>query len=281
MTQTLTFHDFGPRHLDDALALSQAAGWPHRREDWALIAGLSRGAVACADGRVVATALATPFGPVAMANMIIVDAAMRGRGLGREIMQRALRLAEPREWRLVATQPGLPLYRKLGFQDCGLVHQHQGLLPALAPPPGVRLAGPQDSNAIAAMDRAATGADRGALLARLAGPGRVALDEGGAGFAVLRDFGRGQLVGPVIARDAAAARRLVGWLLAGRAGQFMRIDTPQDADGDAGLSDWLAGLGLARVDTGIAMRRGAPDPDAAPAANPGLRRFALAAQALG
>ena len=126
MTQTLTFDTFGPDHMDAALRLSRAAGWPHRATDWALVAGLSRGIVALEAGEVVATALATPFGPVAMANMIIVDERLRGRGLGRQVMEHALALAEPQEWRLVATQSGLPLYRKLGFVECGLVHQHQG-----------------------------------------------------------------------------------------------------------------------------------------------------------
>ena len=275
MTQTLTFQGFAPEHLDDALRLSRSAGWPHRREDWALVARVSQGAVALAEERVVATALATSFGDVAMANMIIVDEAMRGRGLGGEIMRRAMALATPREWRLVATQAGLPLYRKLGFVETGLVHQHQGTLPDLAAPEEVRLAGRADLDQIAAMDLQATGADRRALLAELAVAGRVALIEG-QGFAVLRDFGRGQVAGPVVARDQDTARRLLSFLLAGKAGQFMRVDTPQDKDADAGLSDWLADIGLVRVDTGIAMRRGDAS---APAGN--FQSFALAAQALG
>lgn len=275
MTQTLTFQGFAPEHLDDALRLSRSTGWPHRREDWALVARLSRGAVALEGERVVATALATPFGDVAMANMIIVDEAMRGRGLGREIMQRALALAEPREWRLVATQSGLPLYRKLGFVETGFVHQHQGPAAELAAPEGVRPAGAKDMEQIAAMDRDATGAARGALLAELAAAGQVALVEG-KGFALLRDFGRGQVVGPVVAQDQDTARRLLSFLLAGKAGRFMRVDTPQDKDADAGLSDWLAEIGLACVDTGIAMRRGV-----APAQARAFTSFALAAQALG
>lgn len=276
MTQTLTFQSLAPAHLPDALRLSQAAGWPHRAEDWALTARISKGVVALDDGRVVATALATDFGDAAMANMIIVDETMRGRGLGREIMQRALALAAPQEWRLVATQSGLPLYRKLGFVETGFVHQHQGMLAELAAPRDVRLAGAGDMDQIAAMDRAATGADRGALLAELAAAGQVALVEG-AGFAVLRDFGRGQVVGPVIAQDPQIAQRLISFLLAGKAGRFIRVDTPQDIGADDQVSGWLQQIGLARVDTGIAMRRGTlPAPTAK-----NFQRFALAAQALG
>lgn len=271
MTQTLTFDTFGPDHMDAALRLSRAAGWPHRATDWALVAGLSRGIVALEAGEVVATALATPFGPVAMANMIIVDERLRGRGLGRQMMDRALALAEPQEWRLVATQSGLPLYRKLGFVECGLVHQHQGPVANLAAPEGIRWATADDLPAVAAMDRAATGADRKGLLAALAASGRIAIAEG-EGYAGLRAFGRGEVAGPVIAADGAVARRLLAFVMAGRAGAFLRVDTTDGAD----LSGFLAGIGLDRVDTGIAMRRGAAPAPAGP-----FGRFALAAQALG
>ena len=96
MTTTLTFTGFGPEHLETACALSRQCGWPHRAEDWALALRLSRGVVAIEDDRVVGTALATPFGPVATANMIIVDGAMRGRGLGRTLMDEMMARAAPR-----------------------------------------------------------------------------------------------------------------------------------------------------------------------------------------
>ena len=271
MSQTLTFDPFGPAHMAAALRLSQAAGWPHRPADWELVAGLSRGVAALDAGEVVATALATPFGPVAMANMIIVDERLRGRGLGRQVMEHALALADPQEWRLVATQSGLPLYRKLGFVETGLVHQHQGPVADLAAPEGIRWATTDDLPAIEAMDRAATGADRAGLLAALMAAGRVAI-AGDEGYAVLRPFGRGQVAGPVIAADGGIARRLLAFLAAGHAGTFLRVDTTDGAD----LAGFLAGIGLDRVDTGIAMRRGEAPAPAGP-----FGRFALAAQALG
>ncbi len=44
---------FEPQHLDAAVELSRQAGWPHRREDWALVLSLSKGFVAIENGRVV------------------------------------------------------------------------------------------------------------------------------------------------------------------------------------------------------------------------------------
>ncbi|MFT4014761.1 MAG: GNAT family N-acetyltransferase [Paracoccus sp. (in: a-proteobacteria)] len=266
---------FLPEHIPQAVELSLAEAWPHRPEDWALILGLSRGVVALDGDRVVGTAMATIFGPVGMMNMIIVGEAMRGRGLGRRLMDAAMALAAPREWRLVATESGLPLYRKLGFVTQDRVIQHQGILTGTTASEGVEWAGPDDLDAISQVDAAATGADRAALIAALSRAGRIALlrrDGAVAGYAALRPFGRGEVAGPVIAADAGQARTLLSFLLTDRAGRFIRVDTTEGA----GLSPWLAELGLAEVGGGIGMSRGTPAPQPKD-----FHRFALAAQALG
>lgn len=275
MTQPLTFNRFGPDHIERAVRLSRAAGWPHRPEDWAQVASLSFGYVALRGDTVVATALATPMGDLAMANMIIVDETMRGSGLGKAVMERTLAFLAPQEWRLTATTMGLPLYRKLGFEPFGAVHQHHGIVAAFDAPAGVRQAAADDLPAILEMDRAVTGADRGALLTRLFDRGQVALVEG-HGFAVLHKFGRGWMMGPVVARDQAVAQDLLTFHMAGKEGQFMRVDPAHDTEDETGLSDWLIKIGLPHVDTGIAMRRGTPL-----SSQGDFRRFGLATQALG
>lgn len=260
----------GPEHLDGALQLSRAAGWPHRREDWELVLGISQGVVALKQALVMATALVTPFGNVGMVNMIIVDQRMRGCGFGRQIIGQAMALIRPREWRLVATPSGLPLYEKLGFAACGPVQQHQGTAPDLPAPLGIRWATDADIAAIAQMDADALGADRRSLLDALAQPGRIALKPG-KGYAAIRAFGLGEVIGPVIADDLATAQELIAFLFGGRAGSFIRIDTTEDC----GLGPWLAQIGLRVVDRPVAMQTGTP-------AKPGTHtRFALAAQALG
>src|SRR4051812_4202004 len=77
----------------------------------------------------------TPYGDdAATINMFIVDASMRGRGLGRQLMQEALAKAGERTCYLVATNDGLSLYQKLGFVATGGIVQHQGqALPADTP----------------------------------------------------------------------------------------------------------------------------------------------------
>ena len=56
----------------------------------------------------VATTLLTPYGDdAATINMVVVDASMRGRGLGRSLMEEALAKAGERTCYLMATQEGL------------------------------------------------------------------------------------------------------------------------------------------------------------------------------
>lgn len=142
-TETLTFAPLTEGDLAAAVALSRAEPWPHRPEDWALFLSLGKGVGARLGDRLVGTALAIPFGPVASACMIIVAAEMRGRGLGRALMERTMALATPREWRLVATEDGLPLYEKLGFRAGGRIFQHQGPVVAVTAPENVAWATPR------------------------------------------------------------------------------------------------------------------------------------------
>lgn len=276
---------FAPAQLAGALALSRQAAWPHRLEDWRMALALSQGVAALdATGRVVGTALVTPYSSCATINMVIVDETMRGQGLGRRLMDQALQLAGDQPLRLVATREGLPLYEKLGFREVGTVAQHQGIVPAVAAPAGIEDARGDDLAAIAALDRAAFGADRARLLDWLATHGRCAVarqDGAVTGYAVLREFGRGEVIGPVVAPDAATAQALLAHFLAQREGAFLRVDTTAEA----GLSPWLVAHGLAQVGGGVVMRRPAPAPTLATApataetAPP--RIFALANQALG
>ncbi|WP_297773820.1 GNAT family N-acetyltransferase [uncultured Roseovarius sp.] len=261
---------FASGHMADALRLSQQVGWPHRQEDWSLALAVSEGVVALDGTRVVGTACCTRFGAVALLNMIIVDEAMRGRGLGRRLMAAVMDLASGSEMRLVATAEGLPLYESLGFRATHRIFQHQGIAQAATPDLPVRDGTVQDVAVLAEMDHEASGLERGALLARIAAEGEVLLTEGG--FALLRDFGRGRVIGPVVARDTSAAQALIAEAARRSAGTFLRVDLPEAA----GLSEFVTSLGLTHAGGGTAMVR---DPRASGAGE--FTTFALVSQALG
>ncbi|SDI63485.1 GNAT family N-acetyltransferase [Salipiger marinus] len=260
---------FETAHLPGALALSQAVGWPHRAEDWALTLSVSQGVAAVVDGRIMGTALCSLHGPVATLNMIIVDAALRGRGIGLRLMEAIIDLAGDRELRLVATEEGKPLYRKLGFVDVGRILQLQGMSKA-APPERAVEAGPADPELLARMDFEASGMARAALLDRIAREGRTLRTEGG--FALLRAFGRGHVLGPVVARDPGAARALMAAGASHLAGSFLRMDLPEAER----LAPFAETLGLRAAGGGTAMVRAA-----CPRAPSPYQTYALISQALG
>ena len=267
---------FGPDHIEGAVALSRRENWPHRPQDWQMAQQLSCGAVALDDqGRVTGTILVTPYGAdCAMINMVIVDRNVRGKGLGRRLMEQAFALAGHRPLRLVATADGMPLYQKLGFVPSGTILQHQGNVAELGAPDGVETANADDLPEIKALDRDAYGADREALIDALAERGEFAVirrnDAIGA-YAAIRPFGRGEVIGPVIAGSDAKA--LIGFFAASRPGAFLRVDT----DSRTGIAGWLAEIGLAHVGGGVAMDR--PPKNGAEQARPNV--YALANQALG
>lgn len=273
----IDIQSFQPDHLDAAVELSRQAGWPHRKEDWALVLSISNGFVALENGRVVGTAMATLLGDgCATVNMVIVDEAMRGRGLGRRLMDAAIGAAEERECRLVATADGLPLYEKMGFVASGEVLQHQGVPVSGEKPAGVAWLETVVPGELAVLDAQAFGADRTPLFAALVARARFAevRQEGVLkGFAALRAFGRGEVIGPVVAENAETAKALIAFFIAERPGMFLRVDTTADT----GLAPWLVENGLAHVGGGIAMRR--PKTDIAPGRK--FKTFALTSQALG
>ncbi|AHG48321.1 GNAT family acetyltransferase (plasmid) [Rhizobium leguminosarum bv. trifolii CB782] len=275
-TSQIDFAAFGTEHLGAAVQLSRQAGWPHRVQDWEMALALSKGVVAIENDRVVGTVLVTPYKQdCATINMVIVDETMRGRGLGRKLMHAAIELAGERPLRLVATAEGLPLYEKLGFRQTGRILQHQGIAAEVATPMTTSAATMTDFSAVTELDRQAFGADRADLIAYLAKVGELAVvrrDGGVAGFAVLRTFGRGEVIGPVVAGNLEDAKALVAHFIALRPGAFLRIDTTAAS----GLSDWVAEQGFAHVGGGIAMMK-----PSFPGAEPVATIFALANQALG
>jgi GNAT superfamily N-acetyltransferase len=268
--------------LPAARVLSASFGWPHRLEDWRFMHAFGAGVAAEMGGKLVGTALHWRYGADRGAiGMIGVGPALQGRSLGRRLTEAALAPLEGRVVALHGTEAGLPLYRSLGFSPAGIVVQHQGAVfeaGLVDLPEGERLrpTGRSDPDALAALDHAATGTDRRALLDALLATGTgMVLDRAGqaVGFALLRRFGRGHVIGPVIAPDAAGARALIGHFLASRPGQFIRMDVPEQS----GLSPWLAELGLAEAGAVTRMVRG---PEQLPA-EARFHSFALISQAFG
>lgn len=269
--------------LPAAHALSDAMHWPHRPVDWQQALRHAEGFVAERDGEVVGTGLRFCWGAqAATIGLVIVAPAQQGRRIGHRLMSTLLDGLDGRRVRLNATMEGRGLYERLGFVRVGELRQHQGIAqpaPLVALDSGWRLrpAGASDAPVLKALDAQACGMPRDALLDELLAEAEatVVLDQGGTvrGFGLLRRFGRGHAIGPVVAPDVDGAKALIAHLVGTNAGRFTRIDI----DLDSGLGEWLEAMGLLRVDAPVRMQRGpAPQPP-----EPGAPRgYAIVTQAL-
>lgn len=268
---------FVKAHLEGALRLSQEMAWPYRLEDWEVALQLGRGFVLQDKaGEVTGTAAWWAYGEAhASTGMIIVAKAAQGRGYGARLMDALLAAAHPRSITLNSTVEGQALYQRRGFVPVGVIEQYQGI-PAErheAPPSGlVRVMAAPDFEAVARLDQQATGWVRPAMLRRLVelGEGHVLLQDGvSSGYAICRRFGRGHVIGPVVAENPDGARALIEAALARLGTSFVRIDTPAALQ----LGPWLARIGLRQVDTATTMVLGTQPASTGPA-----RMFALANQ---
>ena len=277
---SLTLRPMTGPDIGTATVLSREQAWPHREEDWALLLKAGEGIVAERAGRVLGTVMAWRYGKdFATVGMVIVSSDVQGQGVGRKLMEAMLDRLAGRSVVLNATAAGLPLYEKLGFVETGVIHQHQAIVPGVAVAEGipggrVRTMGRSDDG-LGDLYSRASGMDRTALFERLAANAHTVVltrDHQTVGFAQVRRFGRGWLVGPVVAPDPGGAKALILHGLRTLAGTFCRVDVT----GDSGLSEWLQEIGLPRVDSVKTMVRGR-----SPKLHPGISVHAIAAQALG
>jgi GNAT superfamily N-acetyltransferase len=154
------------------MRLKHQAGWNQTEADWRRFLDLEPEGcfVAELDGAPVGTTTVCIFGPVAWVAMVLVDVAVRGRGVGTALMRHALAVLDGcgvRSVRLDATPLGRPLYEKLGFGAQFELARYEGILTPAAAVVDVEPAGPGQFEELVALDRDVTATDRGKLLRRL------------------------------------------------------------------------------------------------------------------
>ena len=120
MAEETIFAPMTAADVPEAQALTASFGWPHRKEDWALMQALGWGVVAERQGKLVGTALCWRYGADwATVGMIGVYAELQGRGIGRRLLQTLMQELESRNLALYATEAGMPLYAAIGFTRPG------------------------------------------------------------------------------------------------------------------------------------------------------------------
>ncbi len=284
-----TYRPFRSDDIAAAHALSLAVRWPHRADDWRFMFTAGAGFVAEDSGAVIGTALYWKFGEdCGTLGLVIVSAQEQGRGIGRKLMDLLLEALGKRVTFLYATPAGKPLYEKLGFASCGTVDKHQGTIgsiAAIAPPVGYQLRPPArgDLPKIIELASRASGLDRSEIIPVLLDVAQgVVLEHGGElrGFSLLRRFGSGYVIGPVVATPSAddrLAKSLISYWLAQHAGNVLRIDVP----GGTGINDWLSALGMKYINSVSKMVRNASAEQYSSAPDATYRMFAIINQAMG
>ena len=273
-TEALAAARLTPAAMPGCLALSEGAGWNQSAEDWGIffrhgtVFGIEEG------GRLVASGAVLPYpsGGFGWVSMVLVAAAMRGRGLGTRILHRCIEALRGAGLCPVldATPAGERIYRPLGFRT------QFGLTRWRGPgggdvPPGTRAIG---GDVPAAFDAATFGADRRPLLAELLrrAPANAFALDGGEGFVLARPGRAALQIGPLVAESEADAARLLDAALAAAEGSVL-LDL---ADRWTGLAAHLRARGFApeRPYNRMALDRAEPFGDPA-------RLFVVAGPELG
>lgn len=229
-------------------ALAVSRDWGTEERKWELLFELGEVyGVEEPAGDLIATSVLTRYGAdLAAVSMVLVAKSHERRGFGTRMVRHALEQADGSCVTLHATQPGRPLYDKLGFKSFATVEAHLGTFD----PTGANVGSSDEATAadyaeIARLDRDAYGADRAALMARLPQLAeRIRVLRGGdgklTGYGATWRNGATTVVGPVVAPDVAGARDLVTDLAVGVEGP-VRMDIDHEGDD---LSAWACGHGL-------------------------------------
>ena len=199
--------------IDDipaACALSDAAGWNQTPEDWRRLIELEPfgcfGVVE--DDRLVATTTVLTYGSdMAWIGMVLTHADYQRRGYARQLVTAALELAGARNIRcakLDATDQGRPLYADLGFEDEQPIERWR------REPAPVPTAEPVSPGEIPRReDRLAFSVNRWKFLSTLGQP--LVFENA---YVLHRPGMKAHYLGPCVARNTAAAYRLIAATLA-------------------------------------------------------------------
>jgi GNAT superfamily N-acetyltransferase len=267
--QALTRVVLGSTDIDDALALSDAAGWNQTADDWALFLGRGHALGWRSDaGELVATGAALPYaGGQGWISMVLVTPAWRHQGLATGLLDDCVRHLQDEQITPVldATPAGAPVYRRLGFAPGFEFERWEAEMPAAGDSSTVtatvtstvtatatataedeapRPAGLGDLDLMAALDAAANRAGRRFLLEAFLSrdDSRAWMAPDDTGFVIVRAGRRATQIGPLVAADPTAALRLLRAALAGVQGPVF-LDVPLRW---TALTTWLQRQGFRR-----------------------------------
>lgn len=201
------------RDIDAAIALTDLEAWGYTREDFRRLLALAPDGCFAAErnGRVVAVLTTTTYDGLSFLGAVIVAPELRGKGVGKEMMEATLthlRATRVRTVRLNAYLNAIPFYERLGFHGEYEVIRWHGHAVARGKVRGIRPIRRDDLPGLARMDATYFGANRHTLLTRLAGefsPTFLVAERGGRtrGFIVGNPSGDACEIGPWVVEPQA------------------------------------------------------------------------------
>ncbi|MEM7206944.1 MAG: N-acetyltransferase [Pseudomonadota bacterium] len=259
--------------------LSLSVRWPHRAEDWAELQKVGEGFVARdLIGRLICSMMWFPMGSnYASVGMGISSPRLQSLGAGRWLAQHVGQEIGDRNVFLNATGDSLRLCLSFNFQTVRPVFHHNGLAETNSRVlPRVAQMQTADFEAIEQLDAVAMGFNRRRII-----PSLLAVSEGTliresgdiTGFALCRKFGRGRVIGPIVAANEDDAIALIDPFIKANPGVFFRVDTYQDS---GPFRDYLVEAGITLHETATMMVRGS-----LPSHRGNAITFGLASQAFG
>jgi predicted N-acetyltransferase YhbS len=167
-------------------------------------------------GQPVGVVGATDYGPFTYLGMMTVRKELQGRGSGKALFRHELESLEDHAvsfLRLDATEEGLPIYLRHGFEvvDRAVMLHHPGPAPFSGFPMNVHPLGPSDSGDLAAFDTPIFGANRRLLFRALLTdfPNRAFATYGRSGRMTGFLFAQPRRIGPWVTRDPKDAESLL------------------------------------------------------------------------
>jgi predicted N-acetyltransferase YhbS len=255
-----------------AMRLKEQSGWNQTEADWLRFLALEPAGCFVAEwnGQFAGTTTTCRFGAVASIAAVLVDIALRGRGIGTRLVEHALTYLEAQgvpTMRLDATPLGKPIYEKLGFSLQYELARFTGTaMGGNASVPRVQPVLEEQLDAIGQLDRQTTGADRRRLIERLfhQEPGRMRAFMGPEyplGYATLRRGSQATQIGPVVAMTSEAGLALLEAALHDCQGIPIYVDIPLN---NAPAMRWAEAKGLTVQRRLARMCRGKPVIDQIP-----------------
>lgn len=217
----LSRHELSVADSGRGYLLSTEIGWNQTEADWSYMLTNGPGlGLTDTNGKLVASAVALPYGGFGWVCMVLVAPDWRRKGLATTLMNGVIELlqADGIVPGLDATPDGREVYRQIGFLDVygleRLIAEHADI--AVPTPEGTELRqlSEDDMDAVAAFDAPIFAGDRAALLRHLRSrePARAtgAWENGKlTGYVLARDGRTWTQIGPVIAANSQTAMALV------------------------------------------------------------------------